>query len=172
LPYGEGITFWALGEIVKAHAGIYESDSAEVAEEKLEAVLPECTRLLGADGCAIRMLEDDEPVVSAAAGAGADDAVGSRSPASAWLSGDVLQSRSPVALEDAASDARLRALDPMLAGNAAYLGVPLVGPEGAPLGVLAVYARQSTTRVTMDQSKSRFSISRSGTHLASRFSSS
>jgi two-component system sensor histidine kinase VicK len=55
----------------------------------------------------------------------------------------VLQSRSPVALEDASADARLRALDPMLAGNAAYLGVPLVGPEGAPLGVLAVYARQS-----------------------------
>jgi len=23
LPYGEGITFWALGEIVKAHAGIW-----------------------------------------------------------------------------------------------------------------------------------------------------
>jgi class 3 adenylate cyclase/tetratricopeptide (TPR) repeat protein len=41
LPYGEGITFWALGEIVKAHAGIYESDSPDVAAEKLEAVLPE-----------------------------------------------------------------------------------------------------------------------------------
>ena len=41
LPYGEGITFWALGEIVKAHAGIYESDSPEVATTKLEAVLPE-----------------------------------------------------------------------------------------------------------------------------------
>ena len=26
LPYGEGITFWALGEIVKAEAGILESD--------------------------------------------------------------------------------------------------------------------------------------------------
>src|SRR4029453_8821984 len=26
LPYGEGITFWALGEIVKAQAGILESD--------------------------------------------------------------------------------------------------------------------------------------------------
>ncbi len=26
LPYGEGITFWALGEIVKGHAGILESD--------------------------------------------------------------------------------------------------------------------------------------------------
>jgi len=41
LPYGEGITFWALGEIVKAHAGILESDASEVASAKLEAVLPE-----------------------------------------------------------------------------------------------------------------------------------
>ena len=29
LPYGEGITFWALGELVKSHAGIFESDSPE-----------------------------------------------------------------------------------------------------------------------------------------------
>ncbi len=41
LPYGEGITFWALGEIVKAHAGILESDPASVAADKLDAVLPE-----------------------------------------------------------------------------------------------------------------------------------
>jgi class 3 adenylate cyclase/tetratricopeptide (TPR) repeat protein len=42
LPYGEGITFWALGEIVKAEAGILESDSAQVATEKLDgAVSPE-----------------------------------------------------------------------------------------------------------------------------------
>jgi class 3 adenylate cyclase/tetratricopeptide (TPR) repeat protein len=41
LPYGDGIAFWALGEIVKAHAGIYESDTAQTATEKLEAVLPE-----------------------------------------------------------------------------------------------------------------------------------
>ena len=40
LPYGDGITFWALGEIVKAHAGIYESDASDVAIEKLEAVSP------------------------------------------------------------------------------------------------------------------------------------
>ncbi len=39
LPYGEGITFWALGEIVKAEAGILESDSAEVAVRKLEAAV-------------------------------------------------------------------------------------------------------------------------------------
>jgi class 3 adenylate cyclase/tetratricopeptide (TPR) repeat protein len=39
LPYGEGITFWALGEIVRAEAGILESDSAQRAMEKLEAVV-------------------------------------------------------------------------------------------------------------------------------------
>ena len=35
LPYGEGVTFWALAEIVKAEAGILESDTAEQADEKL-----------------------------------------------------------------------------------------------------------------------------------------
>jgi class 3 adenylate cyclase/tetratricopeptide (TPR) repeat protein len=35
LPYGDGITFWALGEIVKAHAGIKESDSPQAASDKL-----------------------------------------------------------------------------------------------------------------------------------------
>ncbi|MGH3132855.1 MAG: AAA family ATPase, partial [Gaiellaceae bacterium] len=34
-PYGEGVTFWALGEIVKAQAGILESDGAEQAAGKL-----------------------------------------------------------------------------------------------------------------------------------------
>jgi class 3 adenylate cyclase/tetratricopeptide (TPR) repeat protein len=37
LPYGEGITFWALGEIVKAQAGILESDENEAAAAKLAA---------------------------------------------------------------------------------------------------------------------------------------
>jgi len=35
LPYGEGVSYWALGEIVKAQAGILESDEREVAEAKL-----------------------------------------------------------------------------------------------------------------------------------------
>ena len=39
LPYGEGRTFWALGEIVKAEAGILESDDPAAARHKLaEAV--------------------------------------------------------------------------------------------------------------------------------------
>ena len=109
----------------------------------LDEVVQQAPDLVNADACAIRVLEDDELVVNAAVGLGADAATGSRVPASSLLSGDVVQSRAPVALEDAGSDPRLRAVDPMLAaGHAAYLGVPLAGPEGTPLGVLAVYARE------------------------------
>jgi class 3 adenylate cyclase len=35
LPYGEGVALWALGEIVKAQAGILDSDPAEKATSKL-----------------------------------------------------------------------------------------------------------------------------------------
>ncbi len=35
LPYGEGVAYWALGEIVKAQAGILESDDANTAASKL-----------------------------------------------------------------------------------------------------------------------------------------
>jgi len=35
LPYGDGVTFWALAEIVKAEAGILETDSREQARAKL-----------------------------------------------------------------------------------------------------------------------------------------
>jgi class 3 adenylate cyclase/tetratricopeptide (TPR) repeat protein len=35
LPYGEGVAFWALAEMVKAQAAILETDSAEMAETKL-----------------------------------------------------------------------------------------------------------------------------------------
>src|SRR5262249_18547747 len=36
LPYGEGVSFWALGEMVKAQAEILETDSDEEAGAKLE----------------------------------------------------------------------------------------------------------------------------------------
>ena len=35
LPYGDGVSFWALGEIVKAQAGIHENDDAGVTAAKL-----------------------------------------------------------------------------------------------------------------------------------------
>jgi class 3 adenylate cyclase/tetratricopeptide (TPR) repeat protein len=39
LPYGEGVTFWGLGEIVKAQAGILGSDGAREADGKLVAAV-------------------------------------------------------------------------------------------------------------------------------------
>jgi class 3 adenylate cyclase len=41
LPYGDGVTFWALGEMVKAQAGILETDTPEQVEEKLQASVAE-----------------------------------------------------------------------------------------------------------------------------------
>jgi DNA-binding SARP family transcriptional activator len=35
LPYGEGVSFWALGEMVKGEAGILESDTTQEADRKL-----------------------------------------------------------------------------------------------------------------------------------------
>jgi signal transduction histidine kinase len=114
-----------------------ELDPAAVLDEVVE-LAPD---LVHADACAIRVIEDGELVVTAAAGRGAEETLGARSSIAAWLSADVVQSRAPVALDDAGSDPRLRDLDPMLAaGNVAYLGVPLSGPEGSPHGVLSVYA--------------------------------
>jgi class 3 adenylate cyclase len=39
LPYGEGVTFWALGEMIKAEAGILESDPVDEVSEKLAATV-------------------------------------------------------------------------------------------------------------------------------------
>ena len=39
LSYGDGITFWALGEIVKWEAGILESDDPGTAGRKLDALV-------------------------------------------------------------------------------------------------------------------------------------
>ncbi|HZT85848.1 MAG TPA: GAF domain-containing protein [Gaiellaceae bacterium] len=114
-----------------------ELDPAAVLDE----VVQQAPALVNADAGAFRLLEGEELVVTAAEGEGAEEALGSRSPAGGWLSGDVVQSGAPVALAQAGDDDRLRALDPMLqAGHSAFLGVPVGGAEGAAVGVLAVYA--------------------------------
>jgi class 3 adenylate cyclase/tetratricopeptide (TPR) repeat protein len=41
LPYGEGITFWALGQVVKAQAGVLDSDNAEEVSRKLAVAVLE-----------------------------------------------------------------------------------------------------------------------------------
>ena len=119
-----------------------ELDPAAVLDE----VVRQAPRLVGVDACAIRVLEGDELVISAVAGEDDETLIGSRSPGTAWLSGDVTQSRAPLAVADAAADDRLVAVDPLLQlGHRAYLGVPLTGPEGVLHGVLAVYSRAPRT---------------------------
>src|SRR2546423_3166236 len=71
LPYGEGITYWALGEMVKAQAGILESDSPSDALEKLGVVVAE----VGED-----QAERDWLKTSLAPLVGAGEAVASASP--------------------------------------------------------------------------------------------
>jgi len=116
-----------------------ELDPAAVLDE----VVQQAPELVNAEAAAFRMVDGDELLVTAAEGNGADMALDSRSPASGRLSGDVVQSGLPVAVSDAGSDDRLRALDPMLAaGHAAFLGVPVAAAEGGVAGVLAVYAEQ------------------------------
>jgi PAS domain S-box-containing protein len=114
-----------------------ELDPAAVLDE----VVQQAPALVNAEAGAFRLLDGEELVVTAAGGKGSEAALGSRSPAGGWLSGDVVQSGAPVALAQAGDDDRFRGLDPMLqAGYAAFLGVPVAGAEGATLGVLAVYA--------------------------------
>ena len=109
----------------------------------LDEVVQQAPALLGADACAVLTPEEDELVVGAAFGEGTEEVVGARVSATTWLSGDVFQSRAPVAIENALVDEHLAGADALVAaGYSAYLGVPLVGPEGAPAGVLAVYARR------------------------------
>jgi two-component system phosphate regulon sensor histidine kinase PhoR len=109
----------------------------------LDEVADQAPALLGADACAIQLVEGDELVISAVGGKTAPSAVGWRLPATARPAGDVVQARVPVVFSDAAEDGRLLVDDPVLAaGHSAYLGVPLVGLEGGFQGVLAVYSER------------------------------
>ena len=52
LPYGESVSYWALSEIVKAQAGVLETDSAEEVQRKLDAAVVD---LVADDGDAMRI---------------------------------------------------------------------------------------------------------------------
>ncbi len=80
LPYGAGIAYWALGEIVKAQAGILESDNAGSAARKLQAAVSGVVPKEDADWVATHL----RPLVGLAA---EQSGAGARSEAfSAWRS--------------------------------------------------------------------------------------
>ena len=112
----------------------------------LEEVVRRAAEILEASGASARVFDGDELVVRAACGTGEADALETRSASTAWLVGDIVQSRTPKAIANAAHDPRALAADPMLAaGHAAYLGVPMIGPDGVVQGVLAAYDRRPRT---------------------------
>ena len=107
----------------------------------LDASVRHAVQLLEGDGASVRMLEGDEVVVRAVAGPGGIDALDTRAPSTAWLVGDIVQTRGTRAIPDAAVDPRVGEADAMLAaGYAGYLGVPMIGPEESAHGILAVYS--------------------------------
>jgi PAS domain S-box-containing protein len=113
-------------------------------EAILEEIVAHAPDLVGADAAAVSLLEDDELVVSAAHGEGTEEALGSRASAIGELAGEVVQSRAPVVHGDL--HGQLSPADPIIrAGHRAFLGAPLVGPEGVVQGVLAVYGRAPRT---------------------------
>ena len=76
LPYGSGIVFWALGEVLREECGIVESDSSEEAWGKLRSYVGELMggvgktsdreaaligRLLGVDVPPELVPEEDDP---------------------------------------------------------------------------------------------------------------
>ena len=112
-------------------------------EEVLDQAAHHALDVLGVDAASVRMLEGDEIVVRAAAGPGAAAALEARAPSTAWLVGDIVQTRSSRVIRDVREDPRLGEADPLLAaGQAAYLGVPMIGTDGSVQGILAVYAER------------------------------
>jgi len=112
-------------------------------DEVLDQVARRAVDLLECDGASVRLLEGDEVVVRAAAGAGAADVLETRAPSTAWLVGDIVQTRAARAITDVSGDPRVADADRMLAaGYAAYLGVPMMGAEDNAHGILAVYSRR------------------------------
>jgi class 3 adenylate cyclase len=71
LSYGDGVAFWALGEIVKAHAGILEREPEERAAEKLRAVVEEA---VPEQDDAAWVLRELKPLVGLAEGEAGDRA--------------------------------------------------------------------------------------------------
>ena len=109
----------------------------------LDEVVAQAPALAAADACLVFTLDAGELVVTAASSGEAEETVGARSEPGPWLSGDVVQSRRPVIVEDTRAAAPA-AVDPLVdRGFASYIGLPLVGPEGALHGVLALYGRAS-----------------------------
>ncbi len=105
----------------------------------LDEIPRQVTRLLEAQGASVRLLEGDELVLHGAVGPGSTGVLGARSPSTASLAGHIVQSREPATIVDIQADERHADADPLLApgGYRAYVGVPMIAPDGSVYGVLS-----------------------------------
>ena len=111
----------------------------------LEEVARAAAALVDADAAAICLLERDELVVRATAGA-ATAIAGTRAALAAGVLGDVVQSRRAVAIEDVRARPQAARGDPLLGETmAACVAVPVAARAGGLHGVLSVYAAAPRT---------------------------
>jgi PAS domain S-box-containing protein len=130
----------ALAQQLARTGGLLSTDLDPAAV--LDEIVAQAPALLAADAAVVRLLEEEELVVSAASGDVPADLVDARAPATGWAGGDAVQMRSPVVVANAVDEAGATA-DPVVgAGFPAFLAVPLAGAEGGLQGVLTVYAKQ------------------------------
>ena len=107
----------------------------------LKEAAAEARTLVGADAAAVRLLEHDELVVRAAAGAALEALLGTASSSGQGLLGDVAQSRRLVAVPDVRAAPDAARGDALLGeGMRAAVAVPLVGRGGGLRGVLSAYS--------------------------------
>ena len=93
LPYGEGVTFWALAEIVKSEAGILESEPPEEVRTKLDASIDSLTQGVDVDVAWLRQR------LGPLAGLGAAEGIERPELFSAWLTYvELLASQHPLVL--------------------------------------------------------------------------
>ncbi|MCA0144616.1 SpoIIE family protein phosphatase [Blastococcus sp. LR1] len=104
----------------------------------LDRVTDLAARLLHVPSAQVSLLSDVQTVVG---GTGlSPGAVGSRTPREDSLCTVTAGSGAPLLVTDAGSDPRVSALPPVRSGAVgSYLGVPLVGPDGQPIGALCVF---------------------------------
>jgi PAS domain S-box-containing protein len=111
-------------------------------KQVMTAAVRQAIALLEGDAALMLELEASELVVRVNEGVGLEEMDGRRFPTAVSLAGDLVHSREPLVIEDLARDAAiLGPLDPIAGrGFKALIGVPLIGPDDAPTGVLIVYS--------------------------------
>ncbi|WP_232797239.1 SpoIIE family protein phosphatase [Blastococcus atacamensis] len=109
-----------------------------VGARSLQRLTDLASRLLDCDTAQISLLGE---VQTAVVGTGLPSgAVGAQLPLPHSLCALAVAGGTPLVVEDAAADPRVRDRQPVASGEiGAYLGIPLVVPEGQPVGALCVY---------------------------------